>query len=178
MWHAGSLCCQTPDEASFAAVRVHYVWLERRKRALELPVGEPVAQRMNGPDEIGDAVKESVDFLDEGLERAFRAGGGTAVKPDIDARFFVKAEDGGGGVFLRAANNEAGDDMRDAHGLLRAARQLFHPGFNTFQFLRRDGLAINVFQKQGVVIELFGILVLRLCDLSEAVVATRVVGSE
>ena len=41
--HAGALGCQAPDEAGLPAVRVDDVRPKRRKRALELPVGEPVA---------------------------------------------------------------------------------------------------------------------------------------
>ena len=67
-WHAGAPGGQAPDEAGFAAVRVHDVRPERLEPALELPVGKIVAQRPDGPDEFGDAVKQSVDVFNERLE--------------------------------------------------------------------------------------------------------------
>ena len=103
--HLGALGCKSPDDAGLAAVRVHDVRLERLERALELSAGAPIAPRPDGPNEMGDGVEQVVDGFDERLEGAFRAGGGTAVKPDIDTRFFAQTKNGGNSVFLRAADD-------------------------------------------------------------------------
>ena len=66
--NAGTPGCQAPDEAGFSAVRVHDVRPERLELALELPAGKIVAQWPDWPDEIGDAVKQSVYLFNERLE--------------------------------------------------------------------------------------------------------------
>ena len=48
-----------------------------------------------------------------GFQRTFRAGGRAGNQTDFDAVFLAQAEDGGDGVFLRAADDEPGDDVGD-----------------------------------------------------------------
>ena len=77
---------------------------------------EQIFQRMNGPDEFGnDGEQFRRIFEDFGFQRAFRAGGRAGNQIDFDAGFLAQAEDGGDGVFLRAADDQPGDDVGDAH---------------------------------------------------------------
>ena len=76
---------------------------------------EPILQRMNRADEFGDASENSGRAGEFGFQRTFGAGGRAGNQIDFDAGFLAQAEDGGDGVFLRAADDQPGDDVGDAH---------------------------------------------------------------
>ncbi len=71
---------------------------------------------MDGTDQFRDASEDAGDAGESGFQGAFGAGGWAGDQTNRDAGFLAQAEDGGDGVFLRAADNQPGDDMGDAHG--------------------------------------------------------------
>ena len=70
---------------------------------------------MNRADERGHTREDIRQVREFRFERAFGTGRRAGEQMDFDAGFLAQAEHGGDGVFLSAADDQPGDDVRDAH---------------------------------------------------------------
>lgn len=113
---AGETGGEAAEEAGLAAVGVDDVGAGGAQVAGEGDEGEGVEGGVNGADEGGKEGEEVRDGAGGGFEGAFGTAGGTGEEADIQAMAGSEAEDGGEGVFLGTADDEAGDEVKDAHG--------------------------------------------------------------
>ena len=131
--HPGAPGGEPAKDSRLAAVRVDDVRPLGAQNFFKLPQCEPILQRMDGPDEFGNDDKAwssafrrqaAGNRLKAGLQTAFRANGRAGDQTDFDgagtrgraARApLAQAENGGDGIFLRAADDEPRDDVNDTH---------------------------------------------------------------
>jgi hypothetical protein len=106
------------EYAGFAAVGVDKAGFLFTQQARELAQGKKIFPRMDRANEGRNNGEQAGWFGDFGFQRTFGAGGGAGNQMDGDVRFIAQAEDGGDGVFLGATDNEPGDDVGDAHGVV------------------------------------------------------------
>ncbi len=74
---------------------------------------------MDRANQFRDNRQQSRNRLYDRLQRALRPGGRARNQCDLHTRFAPQTQDGGHGVFLRAADDESRDNVRDSHGALR-----------------------------------------------------------
>ena len=113
--HAGTPGRKAAQDSRLAAVGVDDVRFLLAEDIFQPSQRQPVFQRVNRPDEFGHA---SEDFGRSGelrLQRTFGSGGGSGKQINFEAGFLTQAKDGSHGVFLGPADDQPGDDVRDAH---------------------------------------------------------------
>ena len=127
--NARAPCREPAKNARLAAVGVDDVGLLFAQDFFQSAERQKILERMNGADEFGNDCRAVREFLQTS---GSSEPSGPMVGPEkftvlhFDGRASVaQAEDGGDGVFLRAADDEPGDDVSDAH---RAS------GWLTFEF--------------------------------------------
>ena len=120
--HAGAPGGQAAQDARLAAVRVDDVRrCARRIFSSRRSASNP--SRMDRPDEFGNDDKawssasggRLPETAEVGIPKPSGPVVGPEIKVDFDAGFLPQTEDGGDGVFLRAADDEPRDDVGDAH---------------------------------------------------------------
>ena len=120
--HAGAFRGEPSEDSRLAAVGVDEVRLLRAENFFQLAERDEIFQRVNGADEFGDELKLIIgscglrvgkNSAGLGFERTFGADGGAGDQIDFDAGLGAQAAHGGEGVFLRAADDEPGDDVGD-----------------------------------------------------------------
>src|SRR5665647_452240 len=116
--HAGAFCRQPSENSRLAAVRVDEAGFLFAQDFFQFAERDEIFQRMNGADEFGNDGEQSGNFCGFSFERTFRPNCRAGDQIDFDAEFLAQAVDGGEGVFLCATDDEPGDDVRDAHGVI------------------------------------------------------------
>jgi hypothetical protein len=116
--HAGAPGGQPAENARLAAVRVDNIRFLLAQDFFELSKGDEIFQRLNRADEFGNAGEQSGDFGRLHFSEPSGPIGRAGNQLHFDAGFCAQPQDGGQGVFLRAADDEPGDDVGDAHGVI------------------------------------------------------------
>ena len=120
--HARAFSGESSEYSRLAAVRVDDVGLLRAQDFFQFPQRDEIFQRMHGTDEFGNDCQSRVegrgsrageDFSRFVFQRAFGANRRAGNQFHLDIGFLTQAEDGGEGVFLRAADDEPRDDVGD-----------------------------------------------------------------
>ncbi len=113
---AGGACGETAEDAGLAGVGVDDVGVMGAEMASEMEEGEEVGPGLDGADEFGDGDESVRERGELGFEGTFRAIGRAGEELDIPVGMVEEAEDGGDGILLGAADDEAGDDVGDSPG--------------------------------------------------------------
>ena len=110
---------EASENPGFAAVGVDDLRLLLPQDFFQPAQGYKILQRVNRADEFGYQSERHRVALDFWFQRAFRAGRRAGDQIHFHAGFLPQTQDGGDGVFLRPADDEPRDDVRDAHGAFR-----------------------------------------------------------
>lgn len=78
---------------------------------------------MDRANQMGRAQQQTFPASNPALNRALRPVGGATDKLDLRGVMILKAENGIDRVFLSPANDEAGDDMNNAHDPLEGPQR-------------------------------------------------------
>ena len=113
--HASAPGGETSEHAGLAAVGVDEVGPAFAQQAGEFEQGERIVPGMDRTDEMPGEAQRAGAISEGGFERAFGSRGGAGDEIDLQARLTAESEDGGDRVFLRATNDQPGDDVGDAH---------------------------------------------------------------
>lgn len=124
--HAGAFRGKPPQDSRLAAVGVDKVRFLFLQDGFQLSQRHPVLLRMDGTDQFGNSDKifgrSGKDFARHVFERAFRADGRAGNQIYLKVWLLAQGANRGEGVFLRAADDETGYDVGDAHGAFSVAR--------------------------------------------------------
>ncbi len=113
--NARAMGSPAPQNTRLAAVRVDDVGPGRAEFTGQGKQGAKVVERMDGAHEGRDDGKKLRERREGGFEGTFRPAGGAGEEAHLDAGALIEAQDGGDGVFLGAANDQACDDVGDPH---------------------------------------------------------------
>jgi hypothetical protein len=105
------VCCPASENAGFPAVRMHNYARILPKLAPELHQPAHICHWPNRTRQRWDNRQEVWVLVKYVLKRAFTPEGGPAEKVHGQPGISLQAENGGDGILLSPANNEAGDDM-------------------------------------------------------------------
>lgn len=114
-WDVGEPCGQTPQHTGLSAVGVNDVRFLFAEQQREMAQRQRIVPWANGSDKFRDDGEQVGTVCEERFKRTFGASGWAADEVAIHSVAFAKAEHTCHGVFLRTANNQSRDDMRDAH---------------------------------------------------------------
>ena len=112
---AGASGGEASQESGFAAMGVDDVGLSGAQEEGEGAPGFEVEPRLDGANQGRKQREREVEGADHGFEGTFGAGGGARDQFDVEMVLVAEAARGGEGIFLGAADDEAGDDVDDAH---------------------------------------------------------------
>src|SRR6516165_5335834 len=113
--YAGPFGSEPAQNPRLAAVGMNEIRFVGAKNLFEPAQGQPVFQRMNRPDELGNDFQQFGNGRNFRRQRTFRAEGRTGNQSDLNAGDPAQAEHGSDGIFLRASDDESRDDVTDAH---------------------------------------------------------------
>ena len=114
-WNRGAFRGEAAENAGLAAVRVNDVGPGLPENFREPAQRHPILPRMNGTNQFGDASENSGRAGEFGFKGTFGTSGRAGNQTNGDTEFLAQTEDGGDGVFLRAADNQPGNNVGDAH---------------------------------------------------------------
>ena len=116
--HSGAFRGEPSENSRLAAVRVDEAGFLFTQNFFQFSERDEIFERMNGADKFGDDGEQAGNFCGFSFERTFRPNRRAGDQIDFDAEFLAQTVDGGEGVFLCATDDEPGDDVRDAHGVI------------------------------------------------------------
>lgn len=108
-------CRQSADQTRLSAMRMHNVGTGLTKTLSKRKERPQIVPGAHGPNQMRLQVKETPHSECLRLQGSFGAGRGTGDQADLYARDFVQTQDGGEGILLSSADNEAGNDVLDSH---------------------------------------------------------------
>lgn len=116
----GTMSGEASEKTRLAAVSVDNVGTELAEETSEFAPGKQVFPRMDGADQFRQEPEGLRRSGEGGFKRAFGAGSGAGNQVDVESRFLLETKNGGDGIFLSAADDKPGNDVKDAHPSRRA----------------------------------------------------------
>ncbi len=111
--HAGAFCRQPAKNSGLAAVCVNHVRCLIAEDGFQFSQCKEILQRVYRADEFGNYREQPRNYFSLPLRVNLPGRSSGRKEVDFDAGFLAEAQNGGDGIFLRAADDEPRDDMCD-----------------------------------------------------------------
>jgi hypothetical protein len=145
--HARPSRCKPAEDAGLAAVSVNHIRAPVAEQTGQFPPRPQILPRMDRPHQVQRRSKQAWHIRHGAFERTFGAVGRSGDQIHLESRLPMKAENGRHGIFLRAADDQPGDDVRDAHGLRGSESAVFErldAVFNKAPFRKAQGRKLEI----------------------------------
>ncbi len=106
---------KSTHQTGLAAMRMHNIGTSLAEALSEREQRPKIVPWANWPDQMRLQVKETLHCPCLRLQGSFGAGRWTGDQPDLYARDIVQPQDGGEGILLSSADDEAGNNVLNSH---------------------------------------------------------------
>ena len=107
--------CKSAHQTRLAAMRMHNIGASLAEALSKREQRPKIVPWAHGADQMRLLVKETFHSPCLRLQGSFGAGRGTGDQPDLYARDIMQPQDGGEGILLSSADNEAGNNVLNSH---------------------------------------------------------------